>query len=98
MEEFAKDQRDGEYDLIYTMAVLEHIHPDSEWVFGELARATSGTLITIEDERAVTWRHFPRNYREVFEAQGLRQVHEARLTATEDLDGFLARVFKPSPT
>ena len=97
VEEFARERADGQYDLIYTMAVLEHIHPDSEWVFGELARATSSTLITVEDERAVTWRHFPRNYREVFEGHGMRQVHEQRLTAAEDLDGFYARIFvKPS--
>jgi SAM-dependent methyltransferase len=97
VEDFARELRDGEYDLIYTMAVMEHIHPDSEWVFAELARATAGALITVEDERAVTWRHFPRDYREVFEARGLEQVEERTLTAAEDLDGFQARVFRPSP-
>src|SRR5262249_44077703 len=51
---------DGEFDVVYTMAVLEHIHPESEWIFAELARITRGVLVTIEDERGISWRHFPR--------------------------------------
>lgn len=41
------------FDVIYTMAVLEHIHPDSEWVFDDLHTLVKpgGYLITIEDEK-----------------------------------------------
>ena len=38
-------------DLVFTMAVLEHIHLDSEWVFSEMARIAKKYLITIEDEK-----------------------------------------------
>jgi SAM-dependent methyltransferase len=85
------------FDLVYTMAVLEHIHPDSEWVFGEMARITRSLLVTVEDEHGVSVRHTPRNYRQVFEGLGMRQILERRLSGAESLSaGFVARVFKPA--
>lgn len=40
------------FDLVYTMAVLEHIHPDSEWVFAELHKLVKPGcyFLLIEDE------------------------------------------------
>ena len=69
---------DREFPLVFTMAVLVHIHPDSAGiVFPEIARVADRTLIVIEDERSVhSWRHFQRNYQEVFEPLGFRQVRE----------------------
>jgi len=85
------------FDLVYTMAVLEHIHPDSEWIFGEMARITRSLLVTVEDEHGVSVRHTPRNYRQVFEGLGMRQILERRLSGAESLSaGFVARVFKPT--
>lgn len=55
--------KENEFDIVFTMAVLEHIHPDSDFIFPEMARITNRYLITIEDERWVSWRHFPRNYK-----------------------------------
>ncbi len=97
VEEAAPGLEAGHYGLVYTMAVLEHIHPASEWAFAELVRATGGVLITIEDERAVTWRHFPRDYRQVFEGLGMAQVEEVALGDDVGLgEGFFARVFEPA--
>lgn len=85
---------DNEFDVVFTMAVLEHIHTDSEWAFAEMARIT-GTLLTIEDEKGESWRHFPRNYRTVFERLGMRQVDELSCRHLAGLHGdFRARVFK----
>jgi len=83
---------DNSYDVVFTMAVLQHIHPDSEAVFAEIARAARRHLVTVENEVSTTWRHFPRNYQGVFCRLGLAQVHEA-----ERLPGlpasYVARVF-----
>lgn len=88
---------DGSFDLVYTMAVLEHIHPDSEWIFGEMARITRTLLVTVEDERGVSVRHTPRDYRQVFEGLGMRQILERSVSEAEGLSaGFVARVFEPS--
>jgi SAM-dependent methyltransferase len=93
LEDRVRGFANGEFDLVYTMAVLEHIHTDSDWVFGEIARIARRTLVTIEDEREASWRHFPRNYRKVFERLGLRQVEEAG--AVPGLSrAFVLRVFR----
>lgn len=60
-----------DFDLIYTMAVLEHI-PISP-VFDSIVRGTK-FLLTIEDEVCESWRHYPRRYDEVFESRGMTQV------------------------
>ncbi len=83
------------FDLVFTMAVLEHIHSDSEWVFREIVRVTKQTLITVEDEEHISWRHFPRNYRRVFQSLGLEQVYEEDCSKVPGLGpGFVARVFQ----
>ena len=79
-------------DVIFTMATLEHIHPSSEWVFEEIARRCK-VLITIEDEVTKSERHFPRNYKTVFEGLGLCQVY-GRKNLLGPSRSFRARVFK----
>lgn len=94
VEEAIRTLNDREFDLVFTMAVLEHIHSESEWVFGEMVRVCGRYLITIEDENELSWRHFPRNYRHVFEPLGMRQVAEQPCAGIEGLPGsFVARVF-----
>lgn len=53
-------------DCYITMAVLMHIHPDSEWVFKEIAKAE--WIVTIEREYDELKRIgcYDRNYSEVF--------------------------------
>ena len=88
------------FDLVFTMAVLVHIHFDSDpIVFPNLARLAGRALITVEDERHRSWRHFTRDYREVFEPLGLRQVRELEcgplgIGLPSD---YVARVFERSP-
>lgn len=84
-----------QYDLIFTVAVLEHIHSDSEWVFSEMARKIKGYLITIEGEKKnESELHFPRNYKNIFEDLGMQQVYEEHLSQKDGLNtNFYARVF-----
>lgn len=98
VEEAAPQLGDDEFRVVYTMAVLEHIHTASEWIFEHMVRAASHAVITIEDERMVSWRHFVRNYREVFEGLGMVQVEELQCGPEHGLDsGFVARVFQHPP-
>lgn len=97
IEDAIKPMRDGEFDVIYTMAVLEHLHSDSEWVFREMVRVAGTAVITIEDEASRTPRHFPRRYDQVFEPLGLRQVVARACDEVDGLGpGFMARVFVKS--
>jgi SAM-dependent methyltransferase len=86
--------RDFSIDVLFTMAVLEHIHPDSEALFADMARVAGRCVVTIEDEKLTTWRHFPRDYRAVFEGLGLRQVEALECRNVKGLGRrFVARVF-----
>ena len=98
VEEIIKEFRDREFDIIFTMAVLQHIHTDSEWIFPEMVRITKDFLITIEDERSVSWRHFPRNYKKVFEPFGMEQIEEINCSEVDRLGSkFFARIKTKSP-
>jgi SAM-dependent methyltransferase len=46
LAEFADDH----FGAVYSVETLQHVHPDSEWVFGELARITDRLLVTVENE------------------------------------------------
>jgi SAM-dependent methyltransferase len=95
VEDVIKKIKDNEVDAVFSMAVLEHIHSQSEWVFQEIVRITKDVLITIEDEEGVSWRHFPRNYKKIFEGLGMRQVEVRDCAGVSGLGAtFAARVFK----
>ena len=77
------------FDLIYSMCVLMHIHPDSVWVFDEIAKRTN-LIITIEDEVGTSDWKWPRNYQEIFEKVGFVQVSFRNCA---DIDGLGNRYF-----
>jgi len=95
IEENIRSFGDGQIDLVFTMAVLEHVHDESAFVFQEMVRVGK-TIVTVEDERSLSERHFPRNYRSIFESLGMVQVSETPLR--QDTHGlstnFVARVFR----
>ena len=95
VEEVIKDFDDKEFDVVFTMATFEHIHSDSEWVFEEVGRVAGKLIITIEDEVLNSWRHFPRNYKKIFESLRWRQVEEKNCLGVPGLNAnFTVRVFK----
>ncbi|WP_436924230.1 class I SAM-dependent methyltransferase [Halosimplex amylolyticum] len=48
VDDFATDR----FDAVYSVQTLQHIHPDAEWVFEEIARITDELLVTVEIESA----------------------------------------------
>jgi SAM-dependent methyltransferase len=93
IEQAVKPFRDQAFGLVYTMAVLEHLHPDSEFVFRHMARI-GRKVIVIEDEFGVSNRHFPRNYGEVFRDLGMLEVGTQSCANVPGLGpDFMARVF-----
>ncbi len=93
IEDAIRTFADRQFDVVFSMAVLEHVHPSSNWVFSQIARVVGKLLITIEDEAGVSWRHVPRNYQSLFEPMGLRQVEVVNCSEVEGLGpDFNARV------
>jgi len=79
-----------EFNIVFTMAVLEHIHRDSEWIFPEIVRIAKDYLVTIEDEEGLSGRHFPRNYKRIFESLCMKQIEETRC---DEIDGLGSRFY-----
>lgn len=50
IEDAVGDFADGQFDVVYSVETLQHIHPDAAWVFEELARITDELLVTVENE------------------------------------------------
>ena len=94
VEEVLKESYE-KYDLIYTMAVLEHIHVDSEWIFNEMVKLTNKFIITIEDEKSISWKHFPRRYKRIFENLGMKEIEFLNCSRIKGFHkGFYYRLFE----
>ncbi|WP_313694099.1 class I SAM-dependent methyltransferase [Halorarum halobium] len=50
IEDVVGEFEDGRFDAVYSVETLQHIHPDAEWVFAELARITDDLVVTVENE------------------------------------------------
>ena len=94
IEDWVQSCSSLQFDLIFAMAVLEHLHWDSDWVFSYLSKMSKKYLVIIEDEWQVSNRHFPRNYKDIFENLGMTQLEEINCIHIPGLNkNFFARVF-----
>jgi len=50
LEEVVPGFDDGQFDVVYSVETLQHVHPEDEWVFEELVRVTGDLLVTAENE------------------------------------------------
>lgn len=97
IEEFLGNAKKKSYDVIFTLAVLEHLAIESEWVFPCMVNVSNGYIVTVEDEISSTWRIHPRQYGEVFQELGCREIYSRPCDKEFDNlsgDHFVARVFK----
>jgi SAM-dependent methyltransferase len=84
-------------DCILTVGVLMHIPPSAEWVFDVMAKQAGKLLMTVDNE--VKQRDFvpyswKRNYQEVFESRGWKQVEEMNCGTVKHLtDESIMRIF-----
>jgi len=91
VEEKIREIPDNHFTLVFTMAVLQHLHPKSNWVFAEMARITQ-YLITIEDEYSQGWRHKARNYERVFSRLRMKQIGKGAIRGLSPK--FIGRAFR----
>jgi SAM-dependent methyltransferase len=50
IESAVREFSDGQFDAVYSVETLQHIHPDNDWVFDEIARITDDLVVTVENE------------------------------------------------
>tara|TARA_B100001559_G_scaffold104065_1_gene87570 strand:- start:644 stop:1348 length:705 start_codon:yes stop_codon:yes gene_type:complete len=80
VEEKIKTFEDNEIKLTFSMAVLQHIHPESNFIFKEISRITSKYIIIMERETLThIFDEFPRNYKEIFEKLGWKELRDENL-------------------
>jgi SAM-dependent methyltransferase len=93
-EEALVSFEDNSVDLVFTMAVLEHIHPESTEVFSNIARIAK-TLLTIEPERHASHRQYPHDVRAIFQKLGFELVHSTSMKDIEETaqDGAISEYF-----
>ncbi|WP_254863458.1 class I SAM-dependent methyltransferase [Halovivax gelatinilyticus] len=100
IEDVVGEFDDDQFDAVYSVETLQHLHPDLEWVFDELARITSTLLVTVEnegdeertDDVAFVDDEVPlyyRNWNRVFTGRGLTEI------AVEPCGRDTARAFTP---
>ena len=98
VEEIIPKLHDESFDVVFTMAVLEHLSLESEFVFSHIIRITKNVILTIEDEFTCSSRHFPRNYRKIFEINGIKHL-EINTNNVEGISSpnFHSRLFIKKP-
>ncbi len=89
---------DGRYDVVFSMAVLMHIHPDAPSSLWEnIVRVAGHRIVTIENESLGSDRNWVRNYEEVFAPLGATQIHtELPPDDLVEFNGYVTRVFAVS--
>jgi len=82
---------DKSIDVTFSMAVLEHIHPDTTLkVCNEIKRITKKYIITCEDEVEEIPRYnrvFPKNHKLIFEHIGCHQIKYLNNTGIQQEEG-----------
>ena len=72
-EEVLPDLADDSFDLVFTMAVIEHIHPSSTRVFDEIVRI-GRSVLAIEPPGRTSHRQYPHDVPKIFTSRGLHLV------------------------
>jgi SAM-dependent methyltransferase len=86
-------------DVVFSMAVLIHVHPSSNAILEHMARIARRYVCVIEAEATTIGYIFARNYGRVFERYGCAQLRAAMLTSDEypdvpDYWGYTARLLR----
>jgi SAM-dependent methyltransferase len=50
IESAVPEYADDQFDAMYSVETLQHVHPDEAWVFAEIARVAGKLLVTVENE------------------------------------------------
>lgn len=83
----------GPFDLVFSLAVLMHIHPDDEAVLARIPELVERFLITCEWERTNGKYITQRNYGKVFGGR-LKQIHHEPVNSVDGIVGYQLRVFE----
>jgi len=94
VEDKIKEIKEKQMLVTFSMAVLEHIHPTSDFIFAEMSRITSHYLMTIELENSYTPKVYPRDYGKIFTALGWNMILNKPVDKSDlASSGYIIRIF-----
>jgi SAM-dependent methyltransferase len=99
IEDVLPEVASSSVDMVFSMAVLHHIHPASRSVFAEMVRIARDYICVIEPETLTIPYIFARQYGRVFERLRCTSIRTLYIAADtiEDVDrydGYTARLFR----
>jgi len=65
-----------DYDFIYAGGVYMHLPYDLDWIFPEIASRANKFIMTAENEKDTDFYRFARNYKDIFDKLGWKQIEE----------------------
>lgn len=83
----------GPWGMVFSLATLMHVHPDSDAALRRIPELVGTHLITCEWERSGTLYIEPRDYQAVF-GEALEQVAYTESLEVEGIVGYTLRVFR----
>ena len=92
-EMFDRLKADGPFDVVFSLAVLMHIHPDDDEIIRRIPELVGQYLITCEWELLGNAYIVPRDYGQMFGDQ-LEQVHAETGFIVDKITGYHLRVFR----
>ena len=98
-EESLPSISDKSIDVVFSMAVLMHVHPSSSKVFSEMVRIASRYVVVVEQEYGNCEYVFARNYKRVFAKLGCKELDKIMLGIDKtpeyayEYHGMTARIF-----
>lgn len=99
LEDSLPNLADNEFSLVYSMIVLAMVHPESNFILDHIARISKKYIITIEAENTVTKRHYPRDYKKIFEKRGFKQIFfEMTESKIKNYPNYHCRIFEKNIT
>lgn len=88
IENIIRNFAEDEFDVVFTCAVLMHLHVNSDWVFSEIIRIAREFIVIVEDQTT-------RDYKAIFEAEKFKQIEELHCKNYIPMgEVYVARVFK----
>lgn len=94
-EDTLPTMKENSFFLVYSTAVLMHVHPSSNFIFEHIARISKKYIITLELEDHIYNRIFPRKYKKIFENLGFKQIFfEKTGNKTPKYGNYHCRIFQ----
>ncbi len=85
---------DKTYDMVFSMAVLMHLHPATpEQFWSHIIRIAKRYIITIENESIGSNRNWPRNYKQLLEPFGAQELYSEKVGQVSGLENYITRIF-----